>query len=93
MAIGHLQKVLTTLGKWSGAKATRSYLNFSISPKELAGLEVDLYGSGEDSDQVQEAAKKLELAVFEFIPGVITLILFFMSNLSQLLSNFLSFFN
>lgn len=30
---------------------------------ELAGLEVDLYGSGEDSDQVQEAAKKLELAV------------------------------
>lgn len=31
--------------------------------KELAGLEVDLYGSGEDSDQVQEAAKKLELAV------------------------------
>ena len=31
--------------------------------KELAGLEVDLYGSGEDSDQVQEAAEKLELAV------------------------------
>ncbi|XP_041026161.1 digalactosyldiacylglycerol synthase 2, chloroplastic [Juglans microcarpa x Juglans regia] len=31
--------------------------------KELAGIEVDLYGNGEDSDQVQEAAKKLELAV------------------------------
>lgn len=31
--------------------------------KELAGIEIDLYGSGEDSDQVQEAAKKLELAV------------------------------
>ncbi|PON52919.1 Digalactosyldiacylglycerol synthase [Parasponia andersonii] len=31
--------------------------------KELAGLEVDLYGSGEDSDQVQEAAKKLKLVV------------------------------
>ena len=31
--------------------------------KELAGREVDLYGSGEDSDQVQEAADKLELAV------------------------------
>ena len=31
--------------------------------KELAGLEVDLYGSGEDSDQVKEAAKKLELVV------------------------------
>ena len=31
--------------------------------KELTGLEVDLYGNGEDSDQVQEAAKKLELDV------------------------------
>jgi digalactosyldiacylglycerol synthase len=31
--------------------------------KELAGLEVDLYGNGEDSDQVQEAAKELELVV------------------------------
>lgn len=31
--------------------------------KELAGLEVDLYGTGEDSDQVREAAEKLELAV------------------------------
>lgn len=31
--------------------------------KELTGLEIDLYGSGEDSDEVQEAAKKLELAV------------------------------
>lgn len=31
--------------------------------KDLAGLEVHLYGSGEDSDQVQEAAKKLELTV------------------------------
>ncbi|OMP00505.1 putative UDP-galactose:MGDG galactosyltransferase [Corchorus olitorius] len=31
--------------------------------KELAGLEVDLYGSGEDSDQVKEAAEKLKLIV------------------------------
>ncbi|XP_021817038.1 digalactosyldiacylglycerol synthase 2, chloroplastic isoform X2 [Prunus avium] len=31
--------------------------------KELTGLEVDLYGTGEDSDQVQETAKRLELAV------------------------------
>ncbi|XP_073278404.1 digalactosyldiacylglycerol synthase 2, chloroplastic-like [Primulina huaijiensis] len=31
--------------------------------KELIGLEVDLYGSGEDSDQVQEAAKNLEIPV------------------------------
>ncbi|KAG6725323.1 hypothetical protein I3842_02G027600 [Carya illinoinensis] len=30
---------------------------------ELVGLEVDLYGSGEDSDQVQEAAKRLEVSV------------------------------
>lgn len=31
--------------------------------KELIGLEVDLYGTGEDSDHVKEAAKKLELTV------------------------------
>lgn len=31
--------------------------------KELSGIEVDLFGSGEDSLQVQEAAKKLELTV------------------------------
>ncbi|KDP28670.1 hypothetical protein JCGZ_14441 [Jatropha curcas] len=31
--------------------------------KELAGLEVDLYGSGEDYDQVQKAAKELQLVV------------------------------
>ncbi|XP_022757232.1 digalactosyldiacylglycerol synthase 2, chloroplastic isoform X2 [Durio zibethinus] len=31
--------------------------------KKLAGLEFDLYGSGEDSDQVKEAAKKLKLTV------------------------------
>ncbi|XP_052171017.1 digalactosyldiacylglycerol synthase 2, chloroplastic [Diospyros lotus] len=31
--------------------------------KNLAGLDVDLYGSGEDSAEVEEAAKKLELTV------------------------------
>ncbi|PSS26341.1 Digalactosyldiacylglycerol synthase [Actinidia chinensis var. chinensis] len=31
--------------------------------KELTGLEIDLYGSGEDSAEVQKAAKKLELTV------------------------------
>lgn len=31
--------------------------------KELAGLEIDLYGNGEDSDQVKEAANKLKLVV------------------------------
>lgn len=29
--------------------------------RELAGLEVDLYGNGEDSGEVWEAAKKLEI--------------------------------
>ncbi|XVE73906.1 hypothetical protein DITRI_Ditri11bG0156100 [Diplodiscus trichospermus] len=31
--------------------------------KELAGLEVDLYGNGEDSNEVKEATKKLKLTV------------------------------
>lgn len=31
--------------------------------KDLSGLEVDLYGSGEDSVEVQEAVKKLDLKV------------------------------
>ncbi|XWS77088.1 hypothetical protein CRYUN_Cryun01aG0232300 [Craigia yunnanensis] len=31
--------------------------------KELAGLEVDLYGNGEDCDQVKEATKRLKLTV------------------------------
>ncbi|KAA3462207.1 digalactosyldiacylglycerol synthase 2, chloroplastic [Gossypium australe] len=31
--------------------------------KELAGLEIDMYGNGEDSDQVKEAANKLKLVV------------------------------
>lgn len=30
---------------------------------ELAGLQVDLYGTGEDSNEVQEAANKLKLVV------------------------------
>jgi len=28
--------------------------------KELSALELDLFGSGEDSNEVQEAAKKVE---------------------------------
>lgn len=31
--------------------------------KELSGFEIDLYGSGEDSAQIDVEAKKLELAV------------------------------
>ncbi|KAL7233375.1 hypothetical protein ACSBR1_017075 [Camellia fascicularis] len=36
--------------------------------KDLSGVEVDLYGNGEDSAEVQEAANKLELTV-RFHPG------------------------
>ncbi|CAM9002623.1 unnamed protein product [Rhodiola kirilowii] len=36
--------------------------------KDLTGLELDLYGSGEDSDAVKEAAQKLEITVKVF-PG------------------------
>lgn len=35
----------------------------NIYHKELAGLEMDLYGNGEDFDQIQRAAKKLKLVV------------------------------
>nr|GEX43687.1 digalactosyldiacylglycerol synthase 2, chloroplastic [Tanacetum cinerariifolium] len=31
--------------------------------KELEGLEVDLFGTGEDSDQIQEAAQKLNITI------------------------------
>ncbi|CAM8894832.1 unnamed protein product [Rhodiola kirilowii] len=36
--------------------------------KELTGLELDLYGSGEDSDAVKDAAQKLEITV-KVYPG------------------------
>ncbi|KAK9910543.1 hypothetical protein M0R45_034500 [Rubus argutus] len=52
------------IGKMVWSKGYKELLNLLRDhQKELAGLEVDLYGSGEDSDQVQEAAEKLELAV------------------------------
>ncbi|KAL0397868.1 UNVERIFIED_CONTAM: Digalactosyldiacylglycerol synthase 2, chloroplastic [Sesamum calycinum] len=35
----------------------------NVHGKKLTGLEIDLYGSGEDSGQVEEAAKKLEITV------------------------------
>lgn len=31
--------------------------------KELSGFEIDLYGTGEDSAEIEMAAKKLELAI------------------------------
>ncbi|GAV90085.1 Glyco_trans_1_4 domain-containing protein [Cephalotus follicularis] len=52
------------IGKMVWSKGYKELLRlFRDHQNELAGLEVDLYGSGEDSDQVQEAAKKLQLAV------------------------------
>ncbi|KAM1486328.1 hypothetical protein ACFX2I_000539 [Malus domestica] len=52
------------IGKMVWSKGYKELLKLlQDHQKELNGLEVDLYGSGEDSDQVQEAAKRLELAV------------------------------
>ncbi|KAM1125314.1 hypothetical protein ACFX2I_040651 [Malus domestica] len=52
------------IGKMVWSKGYKELLKLlQDHQKELTGLEVDLYGSGEDSDQVQEAAKRLELAV------------------------------
>ncbi|KAM7275015.1 hypothetical protein ACFE04_016881 [Oxalis oulophora] len=52
------------IGKMVWSKGYKELLKLlSDHQKELAGVEIDLYGSGEDSDQVREAAKKLDLAV------------------------------
>ncbi|KAM1683505.1 hypothetical protein ACFXTH_034811 [Malus domestica] len=52
------------IGKMVWSKGYKELLKLlQDHQKELTGLKVDLYGNGEDSDQVQEAAKILELAV------------------------------
>ncbi|PQQ14682.1 digalactosyldiacylglycerol synthase 2 chloroplastic isoform X1 [Prunus yedoensis var. nudiflora] len=52
------------IGKMVWSKGYKELLDLLRDhQKELTGLEVDLYGTGEDSDQVQETAKRLELAV------------------------------
>ncbi|KAG9137079.1 hypothetical protein Leryth_025919 [Lithospermum erythrorhizon] len=52
------------IGKMVWSKGYRELLKLLCDyQKELDGLEVDLYGSGEDSEQVQEAAKKLDISV------------------------------
>ncbi|XP_057980561.1 digalactosyldiacylglycerol synthase 2, chloroplastic [Malania oleifera] len=57
------------IGKMVWSKGYKELLQLlSKHQKELTGLEVDLYGNGEDSDQVKEAASKLELAVSVY-PG------------------------
>ncbi|VFQ84523.1 unnamed protein product [Cuscuta campestris] len=52
------------IGKMLWSKGYKELLKLLRShQKELKGLEIDLYGSGEDSAQIQEAARKLELTV------------------------------
>lgn len=52
------------IGKMIWSKGYKELLNLlRDNQKELTGLDVDLYGTGEDSDQVEEEAKKLEITV------------------------------
>ncbi|KAL3814860.1 hypothetical protein ACJIZ3_016128 [Penstemon smallii] len=52
------------IGKMVWSKGYKELLKLlRDNQKELTGLEVDLYGSGEDSDQVKEAAEKLDITV------------------------------
>ncbi|KAF8398686.1 hypothetical protein HHK36_014541 [Tetracentron sinense] len=52
------------IGKMVWNKGYKELLQLlSHHQNELLGLQVDLYGTGEDSDQIQEAARKLEVAV------------------------------
>ncbi|CAH9093268.1 unnamed protein product [Cuscuta epithymum] len=52
------------IGKMLWSKGYKELLKLlRIHQKELSGLEIDLYGSGEDSAQIQETANKLELTI------------------------------
>jgi digalactosyldiacylglycerol synthase len=52
------------IGKMVWSKGYRELLDLlSKYQSKLAGLEVDLYGSGEDSDEVNESAQRLSLPV------------------------------
>ncbi|PNT77880.1 digalactosyldiacylglycerol synthase 2, chloroplastic isoform X2 [Brachypodium distachyon] len=52
------------IGKMVWSKGYRELLDLlSKYQTRLGGLEVDLYGSGEDSDEVRESAERLNLAV------------------------------
>lgn len=52
------------IGKMLWSKGYKELLKLLRShQKELSGLEIDLFGSGEDSDQILEAAGKLDLTV------------------------------
>ena len=57
------------IGKMVWSKGYRELLDLlSKYQSKLVGLEVDIYGRGEDSDQVCESAKRLSLFV-NFHPG------------------------
>lgn len=52
------------IGKMVWSKGYRELLQLlSKHQDKLSGLQVDLYGNGEDSEQVQQAAEKLSLPV------------------------------
>ncbi|KAI3441815.1 Glycos_transf_1 domain-containing protein [Psidium guajava] len=52
------------IGKMIWSKGYKELLKLlGDHQEELTGLEIDLYGNGEDSDQVRKAAEKLELAI------------------------------
>lgn len=69
--LAHLQrgelaftKVAYYIGKMVWSKGYKELLKLlSKYQQKLTGVQVDLYGSGEDSDQVQQAAEMLSLAV------------------------------
>lgn len=52
------------IGKMVWSKGYKELLQLlKDHQKELSALEIDLFGSGEDSDEVHKAAKKLQLTV------------------------------
>lgn len=52
------------IGKMVWSKGYKELLKLlGDHQKELAGFKIDLYGNGEDSDQIRAAAEKLELEV------------------------------
>lgn len=52
------------IGKMVWSKGYKELLKLlEKHQKELAELEVDLYGDGEDSEEIKEAARKLDLMI------------------------------
>lgn len=58
------------IGKMVWGKGYRELLNLlAMHKNDLEGFQVDVFGSGEDSKEVQETARKLGLAI-NFNPGI-----------------------